>query len=550
MTSTLPPVRVTLPAGRLIDVPFGTRIGDLFEQDTAEPPLAAIRNGATVELSTPLVEACNVTPVRLTDRTGYAVYARSLCFLLALATREVLPEATVVIRHSINNEIFGVIEPAVSPAQIQMIRDHMRDLVALGEPIERLRVKREEAVRIFTSYGADDKLRLLRRANHQYVSIYRCRGYDDYLYGALVPSLGYLTRFDLVPFDGGFLILLPEKKAPHDVTPVAAIPKLRAVFAETEEWARILEVAHVGAINEALAIDDGQELILMAEALQERKLSLIADAIVRHSTRRPLVLIAGPSSSGKTTFSRRLSIQLRVLGLNPYTISADDYYVDRERNPRHPDGSYDFEALAAIDTDLLGQHLTALLDGDPIDLVRFDFVSGKRVPTGQSYAMADDSILIIEGIHGLNDGLTPQIPADRKYKIYVSALTPLNIDRHSAVYVSDVRTLRRIIRDHRSRGKSAETTLVGWPSVREGEERYIFPHQEQADVMFNSSLLYEINVLKPYAEPLLEQVDRDSPVFAEANRMLKLLRFFRPTWDTYVPANSIIREFIGDSCFE
>lgn len=544
-------IEVTLP-DRTVQVPFGTPLSEVLAAPAPRTPLAAIANGETVGLSTRVTEPITVTPLCLGDRSGYAVYARSLAFLLVLATRELFPEATVLVDHAINNEIGASIVDGhpLDADEVARLRDAMHALVTRDLPIERVKVKRDRAIEIFTAAGQNDKLQLMLNANRTYLTLYRCLDYYDYLYGALVPSTGYLHTFDLIPFGEGVLVLLPDKRPPHAVTPLKGIPKLRAAFAETETWARILDASNAGEINASIAADAGLDMVLVSEALHEKNISQIADAILADLATTRLVLIAGPSSSGKTTLSRRLAIQLRVLGLEPFTISADDYFLDREQAPRDASGAYDFESLRAVDVPHLNRDLSTVLGGGEIELGKFDFIVGRRVDVGKRYRLNEHSILIIEGIHGLNDALTPAIPADAKFRIYASALNPLNLDNHTSIYVSDVRTLRRIVRDARTRGADAERTLTLWPSVRAGEERNIFPFQEQANVMFNSSLLYELNALKPQAQPLLERVDRDSPVYGEAMRMLDFLSFFVPLGDAYIPQNSIVREFIGGSCFE
>lgn len=547
-------VEVTLPGNTVIQVPFGARLSEVLSAGSDEPPLAAIVNGETTSLATRVTDPVTVTPLRLSDRSGFAVYARSQCFLLGLAVHQALPGARLRIEHSLNNEIAGEIVgddgAAVTASEIARVRDAMRDLVVQDLPIARMKVKRDEAIGLFQKAGMTDKLTVMRHTNRSYLTLYRCGDYYDYLYGALVPSTGLLGAFDLVAFGDGFLLLLPEKRSPHALTEVNPIPKVRAAFAETERWARILKADGVGEINQRLTADRGRDMILVSEGLHEKKISQIADAIAANRAQIPLVLIAGPSSSGKTTFSKRLSIQLRVLGLDPFTLSADDYFIDRDRCPKDASGAYDFESLAALDVATLDRDLARVLGGGAMDLISFDFVTGRRVALGRQFRLGPDSVLIVEGIHGLDDAMTPSIPADAKYRVYASALNPLNLDDHTSIYVSDVRTLRRLVRDNRSRGTDAERTLATWPSVRNGEEKYIFPFQEDADVVFNSSLLYELNVLKPFATPLLQQVDRDSPVYGEAMRMLEFLSFFAPVEPTFVPANSIIREFIGGSCFD
>lgn len=545
-------VEVTLPGGEQRAVEFGTRIAALFGGTGLEAPLAAIMNGETVGLNTRITEPVVVTPLYLADRSGYAVYARSVAFLLTLAVRELFGDGEVVLDHGINNEISATITDGgpLTADDIRAVRDEMRAIVARDAPIERVKVKRDEAVQIFTEAGMDDKLAVMRATNRTYVTLYRCLGHADYLYGALVPSTGFLTVFDLVPLGDGVLLLLPHKKPPHALSSVVEMPKLRAAFAEAEDWARILRAANVGDINELATLDHGRDMVLVAEGLHEKKISQIADAVAANLDHTRLVLIAGPSSSGKTTFSKRLAIQLRVLGLEPFPVSADDYFHDREHTPRSADGTFDFEALEAVDVAALNADIVAVLNGGSMALHRFDFVAGVRRDTGRRYEMNERSILIVEGIHGLNDRLTPDVAVDAKYRIYASALLPLNLDNHTSIYVSDVRTLRRMVRDNRTRGADAERTLQMWPSVRAGEERNIFPFQESADVVFNSALLYELNALKPHVQPLLEHVDRESTVYGEAMRMVEFLSFFKSLTATYIPPNSIVREFIGGSCFE
>lgn len=546
-------VEITLPGGQTRHVEFGTRISALFTGAGLDAPLAAILNGETVGLNSRLAGPAAITPLYLADRSGYAVYARSAAFLLTMAVQELFPHADVVIEHGINTEIAATITDGrpFTAADVAAVADEMRRLVALDAPIERVKVKRDEAIRLFAEAGMADKLAVMRATNRTYLTLYRCLGHSDYLYGALVPSTGLVSVFDLVPHgENGILLLLPGKHPPHAQTSAVEMPRLRAAFAEAEEWARILHATNVGDINQLAAVDSGRDLILVNEGLHEKKIGQIADSVAGRLDRTRLVLIAGPSSSGKTTFSKRLAIQLRVLGLEPFPISADDYFRDWADTPRDADGKLDFESIETVDVPALNRDLTTLLGGGTIPLHTFDFTQGHRVDTGRTYTMSPRSILILEGIHGLNPALTPAIADDAKYRIYASALCPLNLDNHTSVYVSDVRTLRRLVRDNRTRGADAERTLQMWPDVRVGEDRNIFPFQETADVIFNSALLYELNALKPHAAPLLEHVDRESSVYGEAMRMLEFLSFFKSLPATHIPATSIVREFIGGSCFD
>ena len=344
--------------------------------------------------------------------------------------------------------------------------------------------------------------------------------------------------------------MLPDKKQFNKINEFKELPKLRAIYKETKKWAQILGVSNLGDINEKIEADEMKDVILIGEALHEKKISQIADTILEHKDKIKTVLVSGPSSSGKTTFSKRLSIQLKVLELEPYAIEADDYFLSRDHTPLKENGEFDFESIRAVDVELLNQHLTSLLNGEEIETIKYNFLTGQRELTGQKYKMNEKSVLIVEGIHSLNEAMTPTISKEHKYKIYVSALTQLNIDNHNSLFVSDVRTLRRLIRDHRTRGRNAEETLITWPSVRAGEEDNIFPYQEEADVMFNSTIIYEMSVLKKHVEPLLLEIPENSLAYIEANRILKLLRYFKSLEEDFIPQNSIIREFMGGSCFD
>jgi uridine kinase len=365
----------------------------------------------------------------------------------------------------------------------------------------------------------------------------------------MVPSTGYLKQFELMYYEPGFLLRYPDNYSPKVIPEFIEQRGLFEVFREAEEWAEILDVGDVGALNDKIATEEMGGIIRISEALHEKKMAHIADMIAEKKDKVKLVLIAGPSSSGKTTFSKRLSIQLRVNGLKPYAISLDDYFVNRESTPRDETGEYDFESIYALDLGLLNEHINKLLAGEEIELPTFNFLTGQREYSGKKLKLTDDMILIAEGIHGLNETLTRDIKPENKFKIYVSALTQLNIDNHNRIPTTDVRILRRIVRDYRTRGKDAEVTLLGWPSVRRGEDKNIFPFQGEGDVMFNSTLVYELGAIKKYAEPLLEQINRSSRAYSEAARLLRFLKYFLPVEVDEIPNNSIIREFIGGSCF-
>lgn len=552
-------IRINLPNGEAKRVPIGTPLMDVLPEedkirDGDNYTIAAIVNGKVTELCTPIYESSTVKPIKVLDRIGYSIYARSVTFLAVVAANLVFDNVDILIEHSINNEIFGTLRLGrkITEEDIKAIKDKMIELIEKDEPIEKVKVPIDVAEKIFESYNLKDKTLLLKNAETEYVSLYKSNNIYDYLYGPMVSSMGYLKSFDLTYFNDGFLIMLPEKKQISKISSFVDIPKLRSVFDETKQWASILGLQNVGQIN-ALIHKGGYQLrdmFLVAEGLHEKKISKIADSILENIENTKLILIAGPSSSGKTTFANRLSVQLKVLGLEPKSISADDYFLDREHTPKKPDGEFDFESLRAVDVDLLNRHLTQLLSGKEVNMVKYNFLTGQRETTGEKYKMGARSVLIVEGIHGLNEAMTPSIDKEHKYKIYVSALTHINLDNHTAIYVSDIRTLRRLIRDHNHRGMTPEATLLAWRNVRDGEEENIFPYQEEADIMFNSSLLYEINVLKKYAEPLLKEITDNSPIYIEADRILKFLRFFKSADEDFIPQNSIMREFIGGSCFE
>ncbi len=426
----------------------------------------------------------------------------------------------------------------------------MKELIKEDIPFEREEVPIDEVVEAFEKTKQRDRLRLLKYWKKDSVYVYKCGTIYDYFYGNMVPSTGYLKKFDLIYYKPGFLLKFPSIYDPNSMPPFEDQKKLFSVFREAEKWAKILDVADVGALNEKIHKEEIGDIIRVSEALHEKKIAHIADMITDKRDYVKIVLISGPSSSGKTTFSKRLSVQLRVNGLKPHTISLDNYFVEREKTPRDENGDYDFESIYALDLELLNEHLNKLLNGEEVHIPKYNFVTGKREYNGDILKMSDDFVLILEGIHGLNETLTSGIPSENKFKIYVSALTQLNIDNHNRIPTTDVRLLRRIVRDNRTRGKSAEDTLLGWLSVRRGEDKNIFPYQEDADIMFNSTLVYELGVLKSHAEPLLREIGKTSSAYSEAKRLLQFLEYFMPSKEDEIPQNSIIREFIGGSCFD
>lgn len=547
-----PFIRVRLAGGDEVEVPIGTPVGALApETDELDArPLVALVGGRYCDLATPLEADCEVSFLTLLSRAGARAYRRGLGFLLSIATAGVYPGARVLLEHSLGGCVYGKIEGigAVGAHVVDRIREEMRRLVESDLPIERVEVSIEEARRIFTEAKDGAKLKLLADWPHPKVRLHRCAGLHELFPSPTVSRTGVLHRFDLQAYAPGFILRLPDASRPDGLGVTGNRPNLFRIFYEYERWSNVLGAETAGDLNEALALRRWDTLVWVAEALHEKKIAAIADRIVERKPLPRVVLIAGPSSSGKSTFSRRLAIQLRVLGMDPETISVDDYFVSRDLTPKDAAGEYNFEALAAIDIELLNKHLTQLLDGRTVVLPRFDFGTGRRTE-GRSLRLDPARLLIVEGIHGLNDALTPIIWPHLKYKIYVSALTYLNVDDQNAISTSDVRLLRRIVRDCHSRGYSAAETLKRWPSVRAGEEQYIFPYQESADTMFNSAMVYELNALKAPASQALRTVGPDSPAYAEAQRLHDLLDLFRPAPTDHVPATSILREFIGGSAF-
>ena len=554
------------PEGSVWAAPVGTRLEAFFKHAypdlipmTRAPDapaertvIAAIVDGSLRELSFPINRDVEVRPVLLSDSDGMRIYRRSLSFVLVVAAHELFPGRKIRIDHSLPfggyycNVVGG---KPFSAEEIARLKARMAEIIAADEPITRMPIPLDEAFAHFEQQGDEDKLRLLRYRKKDYLIVYHLRGVYDYFYGYMVPSTGYLQVFDLTHDGDGFILRYPRRHAPTVIQPITALPKLREVFRRAGRWLELLGVEDIGELNDAILAGRARELVLVAEALHESGLADIADAIAARPEVR-LVLIAGPSSSGKTTGSKRLAIQLMAHGLKPYTLGMDNYFVDREQTPRDAQGNYDFEHLHAVDLDLFNAQLLALMEGREVQLPRYNFVTGKR-EMGDSVRLTREHILIVEGIHALNPELVGAIPPERCFRVYISCLTQLNIDRHNRVPTTDVRLLRRIVRDARTRGYSALDTLSRWESVRAGEQRWIFPYQENADVMFNSALVYELAVLRPLAEPLLLQVEHSSPRHIEAKRLLSFLGWVEPLRRTdMIPSNSLLREFIGGSILE
>ncbi|MDY5576825.1 MAG: nucleoside kinase [Lachnospiraceae bacterium] len=483
---------------------------------------------------------------------GNETYRRSLVMVMLKAFYDVYGTEIdkIEVQYSISKgyycEVKGQLE--ISEEVLACVRDRMNSIISADIPFEKRVVSTNDAVHFFHEHGMYDKERLFRFRRSSRVNIYRINKFEDYFYGYMVPSTGYLKYYGLYAYDEGFVLQMPVKEKPEEVPEFRPQEKVFQILKESSRWSDLLEVGTVGALNEQISRGKTTDLMLVQEALQEQKIAEIAKQIAMQKGIK-FVMIAGPSSSGKTTFSHRLSIQLRACGLHPHPIEVDNYFVNREKNPKDKDGNYDFEALEAIDVDQFNEDMGKLLRGEKVELPVFDFKMGRRVYKGNWLQLGKDDILVIEGIHCLNDKLSYTLPKESKFKIYISALTQLNIDEHNRISTTDCRLIRRIVRDARTRGTSAEETLARWQSVRNGEERNIFPYQEQADVMFNSALIYELAVLKQYVEPLLFGIPVESPYYTEAKRMLKFMDYFLGVSSDIVPTNSLLREFIGGSCF-
>lgn len=546
-------LKVTLEQGNVVCVSSGITLKKLAEDYSdryGTPIIAAKVDNDIRELSYVLRKDCSIRFMDLTEEDGMRIYRRSLYFILMKAVYDLFPKRRVIISHAISKGLFCEIrgEKALEPAEVIQIENRMREIVKDAIPFKKREIPLSEAEALFESTGRMDRYHTVEHRHKKLVTIYNCGGLDDYFYGYMAPDTGYIKVFGLRYHEGGLIVSFPDKSSPYALPAYEEQPKLFNIYLEFKKWGRILEVENVGALNDLIKAGKSTEIIRISEALHEKKLASIADTISNSGQKR-IVLISGPSSSGKTTFAQRLSIQLRVNGLRPVTISLDDYFVNREDTPKDEFGDYDFEALEAIDVKLFNRQLNELIEGHEVELPIFNFTSGSREPVGRKMRISDNSVLVIEGIHGLNEKLTAEIPKEHKFKIYVSALTSMNIDDHNRIPTTDNRIIRRIVRDHQFRGSNALNTIKRWPSVRRGEERNIFPYQESADVMFNSALMYELSVLKTLAEPLLNEVNNTSEEYSEANRLIEFLSYFLPIDPKDVPANSIIREFIGGSCF-
>ena len=484
------------------------------------------------------------------DAYANKAYIRTLQFVLIHAVLNLYKDARISLDHSISKGIFGQIhkEKALDEFDITDIKNKMQEIIDKNIVINEVSMLKSDAVKIFEDYGMIDKVKLINSIDKDKISLYELEGRYDYFYGEMAYSTGVLKSFDLIYYEPGFLLKYPQMGDINIIPKYIEQKKLFSVFYETGKWLNILEVANVGSLNEKVMNNEIGDLIRVSEALHEKKIAYIADMIHEREDVK-LILIAGPSSSGKTTFANRLAIQLRVNGLIPVPIGLDDYFVNRENTPIGEDGKPDFECLEALDVKLFNDNLNSLFRGEEVEIPSFNFKTGKREWIGRKFSLPYNGVIVVEGIHGLNEELTANIDKKYKFKIYISALTQLNIDSHNRISTTDVRKIRRIVRDYLSRGYDAEGTLAMWDSIRRGEEKNIFVHQEQADVMFNSTLVYELCVLKKYALQELSKISEESSSYAEAHRLKSFLKFFKDIDKDMVPENSLLREFIGGSCF-
>jgi uridine kinase len=542
--------------GKTREYPVGITFGEIagvYQKDYPYQIALAVRNGKIRELFKKVDRDCTVDFLTLADDTGHKTYNRTATIILMKAISEVVGNdkiEKVKMEFAIGNGYYcakkGDFE--VTDELVAKIKAKMQEYVDNDICIMKRSMPIEDADTIFAEQNMTDKVSLFKYRGNSTVNVYNLDGYYDYYYGYMLPSTGYIKHFDLQKYENGFMLILPSKDNPNVLGKFESSPKLFKSMEMASDWGEKLGVDTVSDLNRQIKEGRFNELVLVQEALQERRISEIASEIVARGGVK-FVMIAGPSSSGKTSFSHRLSVQLRTHGLMPHPIAVDDYFVDRENTPRQPNGDYNYECIEAIDVKQFNDDMVALLEGKRVELPTFNFVTGKREYKGNFKQLGPDDILVIEGIHGLNDKMSYALPADSKYKIYISALTTLNIDDHNRIPTTDGRLLRRMVRDARTRGATAKRTIQMWPSVRKGETENIFPFQESADAMFNSALIYELAVLKQYAEPLLYSIEKGEPEYFEAVRLLRFLSYFLGVSTENLPNNSIVREFVGGSCF-
>lgn len=530
-----------------------TEIAKDFQDQYDSPIVLVLKNGKLTELFKKVTSDCRIEFLTTKTSPGIEAYRRSATLIMLKAFYDVVGNKNInkiSVQYSLSKGYYCTLNSKVKLNQelLDKVKIRMNEIVAENAQINKRTIGTTSAIDLFNRHRMYDKEKLFKYRRASKVNIYSLKGFEDYFYGYMVPNTGYVKYFDLFLYDEGFVLQLPTKENPNVVPEFKPQKKLFSVLKESEKWSETLKIDTVGALNEQISQGNIKDIILVAEALQEKKIAEIA-TMIAESKDKKFIMIAGPSSSGKTSFSHRLSIQLKANGLNPHPIGVDDYFVNRDITPRDENGNYNFEVLEALDVEQFNKDMLELLDGKTVKMPTYNFITGKREYKGNTLTLGKDDILVIEGIHGLNDKLSYALPKNSKFKIYISALTQLNIDEHNRIPTTDGRLIRRMVRDARTRGISAEETIARWQSVRNGEESYIFPFQEEADVMFNSALIYELSVLKQFAEPLLFGIPSTSPEYVEAKRLLKFLDYFLGVNTEDIPNNSLVREFAGGSCF-
>ncbi len=542
--------------GKVKEYPEGISYGEIvkeYQERQKAPVILVMADGKLRELHKRLKADCTLEFITTRDSIGYQTYKRSACLILLKAIYDVAGQENidkVVIHYSVGSGYYFTMKGGTALTQefIDQVKNRMHEIVDANLPILKRTVSTDEAIAMFHKHHMYDKERLFYYRRVSSVNLYSIENFEDYFYGFMANRTGYIRYFDLILYEGGFILQLPKRSEPEKIPEFKPQEKIFHVQRESQEWGDRLDISTVGEMNDKVTHGGIQDILLIQEAMQEGRISEIAAQIAEAGNKK-FVMIAGPSSSGKTTFSHRLSIQLAAHGMKPHPIAVDNYFVNREFTPVDEFGEKNFECLEAIDVEKFNQDMLDLLSGKRVELPVFNFKTGQREYKGDFLQLGKEDILVIEGIHGLNDKLSYALPRESKFKIYISALTQLNIDEHNRIPTTDGRLIRRIVRDARTRGTSAKETIARWPSVRRGEEQNIFPFQEEADVMFNSALIYELACLKIYAEPLLFGIDKNEPEYVEAKRLLKFFDYFVPVPSEAVPHNSILREFIGGSCF-
>ncbi|MEA2067275.1 MAG: nucleoside kinase [Thermotogota bacterium] len=542
--------------GKKEEIPYGTKIHEItsrYQEYFDSPIMGAKIDNTLFELRKPILKGGKIDFLDLTTTDGLRIYTRGILFIMLMAFRKIYKDAKLYVHHSLGSGLVCELKDySVDETLLKKVKEIMNDFVKRDLRFIKDSMDKFEATDFFEKDYQREKSLLFKYRKKSTVNTYYCNGFVNYFYGYMPMSTGVLKWFDLIPYGDYFILNLPTNDSPNEVPEFEDLPKLASIFMEHEQWGSILGVKTAGELNEIIAKGGSEavELLRIAEVLHEKKIAQIADELVKHKEKN-LVLVAGPSSSGKTTFSKRLMLHLKVLGISSLQISIDDYFVNRDQTPLDENGNYDFESIEALDLELFNKNMTDLMMGKEVILPKYHFKVGKREYRDKPTRLEKDQLIIVEGIHGLNERLTSSIPKEKKYKIYVSALTQMNLDDMNRIPTTDVRLLRRIVRDYKFRGHSAKNTIRMWANVRKGEEENIFPFQEEADVMFNSALIYELAVLKMFAEPLLVQIDNKQPEYTEAKRLLRFIDYFLPlTVFEEIPKTSILREFIGGSTFE